>query len=45
MLGIKSSGINNEAKRVNALVEGIGTFLEGINTYTNVNDVRGEGTT
>jgi len=32
MLGVKSSGVSNDVKRVNALVEGIGTFVEGINT-------------
>jgi hypothetical protein len=46
MLGVKSSGISNDAKRVNALVERIGTFVEGsTHRQINVNDVKGEGTT
>jgi len=43
MFGVKSSGISNDAKRVDALIEQIGSFVEGIDTWTNVNDIRGEG--
>ncbi len=39
IFGVKSSGISNDAKRVNALIERIGSFVEGINTWTNVNDI------
>jgi len=41
IFGVKSSGISNDAKRANALIEQIGSFVKGINTWTNVNDIWG----